>query len=475
VAILSVRPCRTLDATELAFAGIARQAELIRSGEVSPTELVDVYLERIERLDPRLNAFRTVEAERARVEARQAEARAGAGGERPLLGVPVAVKDNIDVAGEITAHGSAAYGGPAAEDAKMVRRLREAGAIVIGRTHMPELAIWPATESDAWGVSRNPWDTSRTPGGSSGGSGAAVAAGMVGAGVATDGGGSIRIPAACCGLVGLKTQRGRVPLSGAEEHWYGLSVAGSVTRYTIDTALWLDVVAGGAGAPDPERPFAEAAATPPGKLRIALSLKSPDPLTKVTEPVRRAMEELAELLRSLGHEVHERDPDVGWLLPLFMPRWARGIHDDAREMPRPDALEPRTRRAALIGRAVGERGVAWARAREAERTERINRVFDHADVLLTPTIPHPPDRAGFYARAGLVRSIDRASSTVVFTNIWNLTGQPAMALPTPRTGPGGVPLSAQFVGRPNDEATLISLAAQLEAETGWPERRPPVG
>ena len=464
-----------MDATELAFAGIARQAELIRAGEVSPVELVDLYLDRIERIDPRLNSFRCVEAERARAEARQAEGRRGAGGERPLLGVPVAVKDNIDVAGEITAHGSASYGAPATEDAKMVARLREAGAIVLGRTHMPELAIWPATESDAWGTSRNPWDTSRTPGGSSGGSGAAVAAGLVGAGVATDGGGSIRIPAACCGLVGLKTQRGRVPLSGAEEHWHGLSVAGSVTRFTVDTALWLDVVSGGAGAPDPDRPFAESAATPPGKLRIALSLKSPDPLTKVTDPVRRALEGMADLLRSLGHEVHERDPEIGWLLPLFLPRWARGIYDDVEEMPHPEALETRTRRAAVLGRLVGERGLRWARAREAGRAAQINRVFDDADVLLTPTMPHPPDRAGFYARAGLVRSVDRAAGTVVFTNIWNLTGQPAAALPTPSTGPGGVPLSAQFVGRPNDEATLLSLAAQLEAEIGWPERRPPVG
>ena len=464
-----------MDAAELAYAGISRQAELIRSREVSPLELVDTYLERIERIDPSLNAFRCVESERARAEARQAEGRLGAGGERPLLGVPVAVKDNIDVAGEITAQGSAGYGGPATADAEMVRRLREAGAIVIGRTHMPELAIWPATESDAWGISRNPWDTSRTPGGSSGGSGAAVAAGLVGAGVATDGGGSIRIPAACCGLVGLKTQRGRVPLSGADEHWHGLSVAGSVTRHTIDTALWLDVVAGGAGAPDPERPYVEAAAAAPGKLRVALSVKSPDPLTKVTDPVRRAVEELGDVLRSLGHDVHERDPEVGWLLPLFMPRWARGIHDDVEEMEHRAAVEPRHRQIATIGRLIGERGVRWAREREAERAAQINRVFDHADVLLTPTMPHPADVAGFYAKAGMARSIDRAASTVVFTNIWNLTGQPAVALPTPGADERGVPLSAQIVGRPNDESTLLSLAAQLEAEIGWPSLRPPVG
>jgi amidase len=173
--------------------------------------------------------------------------------------------------------------------------------------------------------------------------------------------------------------------------------------------------------------------------------------------------------------VVERDPDVGWLLPLFLPRWARGIFDDVHEMAHPEALEPRTHHAAGIGALVGERGVRWARRREEGRARQINTVFDDADVLLTPTIPHPPDVAGYYAKAGIVGSINRAASTVVFANIWNLTGQPAIAVPTQSTGPGGVPLSAQFVGRPNDEGTLISLAAQLEAEIGWPERRPPVG
>jgi amidase len=463
-----------MDPVDLAYAGIARQAEWIREREVSPVELADLYLDRIERIDPQLNSFRTVDAERARAEARQAEGRVGAGDGRPLLGVPVAVKDNIDVAGEVTAHGSAGYGAPATEDASMVRRLREAGAIVIGRTQMPELAIWPQTESEAWGITRNPWDTSRTPGGSSGGSGAAVAAGLVGAGVATDGGGSIRIPAACCGLVGLKTQRGRVPLSGAEEHWHGLSVAGSVTRYTIDTALWLDVVAGGAGAPDPPRPYVEAARSSPGRLRVAFSVKSPDPLRRVTDPVRRAVAEFADVVRSLGHEVVERDPDYGWILPLFLPRWARGIYDDAHEMAIYEALEPRTRHAAALGRLLGERGVRWARAREEERTRRINAAFDDCDVLLCPGTPHPPRKAGLYMTAGLARSIDLASGTVPFMNVWNLTGQPAISLPTPSTH-DGTPLAAELVGRPNDEGTLLSLAAQLEAEIGWPERRPPVG
>src|SRR4051812_35362977 len=194
---------------DLAFAGIARQADAIRRREASPTELVDLFLERIARIDPELNAFRIVFAERARAEATQAEARLAAGDERPLLGVPVAVKDNVHVAGEVTAMGSNAYGPPVAADSEVVRRLRAAGAIVIGKTHMSELAIFPATETDAWGQTRNPWDRGRSAGGSSGGSAAAVAAGLVGAAHASDGGGSVRIPASPTRPYGLQPQRGR--------------------------------------------------------------------------------------------------------------------------------------------------------------------------------------------------------------------------------------------------------------------------
>jgi amidase len=229
---------------EIAFAGAARQAEMVRAREVSARELVELYLERIERIDPMLNAYRVVLAERALAEADEVEKRVAGGEEAPLLGVPVAIKDEVDYAGEITSHGTAAYGEPAREDGYIVRRLREAGAIPIGKTNLPELAIYGFTESPTWGDTRNPWDLSRTPGGSSGGSAVATAAGLCAIAHASDGAGSIRYPAAYCGLFGLKPQRGRVSLFPDREHWHGLSVSGCVSRTVLDTALYLDAVGG---------------------------------------------------------------------------------------------------------------------------------------------------------------------------------------------------------------------------------------
>jgi amidase len=455
-----------VDATELAFCGIARQAELIRAGTVTPAELVDLCLDRIARLDPELNAFRVVFAERARAEAQQAAGRLGAGDERPLLGVPVAVKDNLHVAGEVTAMGSNAYGEPATADAEVVRRLRAAGAIVIGKTHMSELAVFPFTETIAWGRTRNPWDRGRSPGGSSGGSGVAVAAGMVGAAYASDGGGSIRIPASTCGLFGLKPQRDRVSLLPDVEHWHGLSAGGAVTRTVLDTALWLDAVA----EPEPGRSFADAARAEPGRLRVALSFK-PSSLVRVHPRVREAVERVADKLRELGHEVSERDPDYGELAPLFLPRWLAGIRDDVRSLPHPERLEGRIRQLARIGTLTGDRGVARARAAEEERARRINAIFDHADVLLTPTLPSPPDPLGRYAGRSLATTIPFIAAMVGFTQPWNVTGQPAASLPAP-VEEGALPIGAQLVGRPSDEATLLSLSAQLERELRWPERRP---
>jgi amidase len=466
-----------MDGAELAFAGIARQAELVRGGEVSARELVEVYLERIARLDSKLNAFRVVLAERALAEADQAVSRRAAGEERPLLGVPIAIKDGFDIAGEITTHGTGAHGGPAAEDAEIVRRLRAAGAIVIGKTHLPELAIWGFTESAAWGATRNPWDLDRTPGGSSGGSAAAVAAGLAGAAQGSDSGGSIRIPAACCGLFGLKPQRGRISLMPLREHWHGLTVLGSLTRTVLDSALFLDVVMGGAPgdasvAPPPQRPFVEAAGRRPERLRVAVSSSSMIP-ARIDREVRKALTDTAELLRSLGHEVDERDPAYGMAGNAFFPRFLRGIHEDAIRMPKPKRLERRTRGLARLGRLVSPALVRRARAAEAEHATRINRLFERHDVLLTPVSARPPVEVGRWEGLGPLRTLIGMGTVYPFTAVWNATGQPAAAVPSGFSR-DQLPLSVQLVGRPNDESTLISLAAQLEAERPWADRRPPL-
>jgi amidase len=465
-----------MDPTDLAFAGAARQAELVRAGEVSSRELVELYLRRIERLDPELNAYRVVLDERALAEADQADSRRAAGDERPLLGVPIAVKDSQDLAGEVTTHGTAAYGGPAAADGEIVRRLREAGAVILGKTNLPELAIMGSTESPSWGITRNPWNSDRTSGGSSGGSAVAVAAGLAAAATGSDGAGSIRIPAACCGVFGLKPQRGRITLSPDREHWYGLSVLGFLTRSVRDTALLLDVAAGPAPGdtdtpPAPEVPYARASGTAPGPLRVATSLRPAFP-TSVHAEVRAAVERAADLLRSLGHEVERRDPAYGTAPNTLIVRYLRGIHDDAVGMPRPERLQRRTRGFARLGSVLSDRVLQWARDQEARHAARLNEVLRDHDVLLVPTTARPPVGAAEWEGMGALRTLLGMARTYPYTAVWNMTGQPAASVPAGFTA-DGLPVGVQLVGRPNDEATVLSLAAQLEAELPWADSRPP--
>ncbi len=303
---------------ELAYAGIARQAQLIAAGEVSSRELVELYLARIARHEPALNAFRVVFAERALLEADQADSRRSAGAPRPLLGVPIAVKDDIDIAGELTAWGTNARDTVAAADAEVVRRLRGAGAVIIGKTNVPEMTLWPFTETATYGVTRNPWDLQRAPGGSSGGSGAAVAAGLVGAALGSDGAGSIRIPAAWCGLVGLKPQRGRVSLAPRPRAWHGMSVDGVLTRRVADTAFFHDIASGvDRRRSRPSRP-ARSALRPgrrdaPGAAadRLVDEVPRDRPREALARRAGVRSPRRSSCSRSLGHEVHQRDPDYG--------------------------------------------------------------------------------------------------------------------------------------------------------------------
>jgi amidase len=461
-----------MDATELAFSGIAGQAALLATRKISSRELLATYLERIERLDGELNAFRVVFAERAQLEAKQADSRRGEQQRRPLLGVPIAVKDDIDVAGEVTAFGTNAHGGPATADAEVVRRLRAAGAVVIGKTNVPELTIWPFTESATFGVTRNPWDAQRAPGGSSGGSAAAVAAGLVGAALGSDGAGSIRIPAAWCGLFGLKPQRDRVPVAPRERPWYGLSVNGVLTRGVADTALFLDAACdapdAGAGS------FAHAAASPPGPLRIAYSERvPPGVLTRVDSDCSRALADTVELLRSLGHEVSEQDPDYGTRgFAAVLPRYLRGIHDDAAAMAHPERLERRTRGMARLGGLLGGSLLERALAYEEQFAERLGRVLEQHDVLLTPATATPPPRIGQLQGRGAIWTLNAVGRMVPYNGVWNVTGQPAASIPA-GLGGDGLPRGVQAVARPNAEATLLSLAGQLEATRPWTQARPP--
>jgi amidase len=471
-----------MDATELAFAGIARQAELIAAGEVSSRELVELYLRRIERYDGRLNAFRVVFAERALMEAEQADARRKAGTppaqQRPL-GVPIAVKDDLDIAGEVTMLGTNAHGDiPAAADAEVVRRVREAGAIPIGKTNVPELCIWPFTETPTFGATRNPWDLQRAPGGSSGGSASAVAAGLIGAALGSDGAGSIRIPSAWCGLFGLKPQRGRVSMAPKAEAWFGMSVNGILSRSVRDTALFHDLASGSTPVdrdrPEPlPRPFSEYASTPPGKLRIAYSTKIPPLLiAKLEDEQRRAFEQTLELLRSLGHELSECDPDYGYDTgPSVLTRYLRGGHDEAHALPHYERLSRNTRGFAKMGALVPSALLEWSRSGEAALAARLNRVLESHDVLITPATAQPPPRIGQFDGRGTLWTLNGVIGLVPYNAPWNLTGQPAAAVPA-GFGSDGLPRSVQIVGRPGDEGTLLSLSAQIEAERPWAQHRP---
>jgi amidase len=454
---------------EVAFAGVTGQADLVRRGEASARELVELVLARIERLEPELKAFVAVYGERALLEADQAAARIRAGESRPLLGVPVAVKDEIDIGGEVTSCGTGAMVSKAPADAEVVRRLRAAGAIVVGKTTMPEFGLWPFTESVTWGVTRNPWDPERTPGGSSGGSAAAVAAGMVPAALGSDGAGSIRIPAACCGLFGLKPGLHRVSRSPHDRdgsHWI---VFGALTRSVRDAGLMLDVLG------DEGQSFEEAAQSRPRRLRVAVAPDFP-PGTRgrLSDDVRGALDDTAAQLRSLGHTVVEgkvdlRPRDVPVIVGLIL----RGARDLVAPAERPQRLERRTRSFARPGALVSERTTERLLTAERAIAARLTTMFDEHDVLMTPVMAMPAVPAGIMEGRGATVTYFWETGWVPFTILWNITGQPAASVPAGFSAEG-LPLAVQLVGRPGDERTILALAAELEAERPWAQHRPPI-
>lgn len=439
---------------EVAFAGIAGQRTLLRSGQVTSVELLALSLRRIAELDPRLNAFKAL-YDTAHAEAVAADERIAAGDDTPLLGVPIAVKDSLRVAGRATGFGTGSIESAAVADAEIARRLRGSGAVIVGATHLPELALWPFTESSTFGITRNPWNLEHTPGGSSGGSAAAVAAGLVAAAHGSDGGGSIRIPAACCGLVGLKPTRDFVSMAPDDGHWHGLSVAGCLTRTVEDHVAMLNVLQD-----------TRLEITDPGPLRIAWSLKTPVP-APVHPEVRQALAQAVTRLGELGHTTLEADPSYKGTQVSFLIRYATGVADDLSGLHDPAATELRTRAVALMGRRLRGRQLARAMRLGREAAARLAELPGGADVLLTPTLATPPQKVG--ALTGL-KTLALAGRHVPFTPTWNVTGQPALSVPAGWTA-DGLPLAVQLVGRPGSEALLLSVAAQLESDL---DRRPPV-
>jgi amidase len=475
-------PLARLDATA--------QAELVRKGEISPVELVDAGIARIESLDPKLNAVILPSFDEAR-----AQARSGRIGDGPFRGVPFLLKD-------LGAHldGDPLHAGlrllrqldwREPGDTHLAVKLRAAGFIFLGRTNTPELGLVPTTEPVSYGPTRNPWDTTRSSGGSSGGSAAAVASGMVPAAHASDGGGSIRIPAAECGLVGLKPSRGRNSFGpDLGERWGGLSAEHVVSRSVRDTAAILDATAGWMPgdpytAPPPARPFASEIGVSPGRLRIGL-MSRPAGGGAIHSDCVAAADDAAALLRSLGHDVEASHPEgVGGaemgrgIVTIIACSTARALDAWSRKTGRAigaDDVEPLTWAVAEMGRAVKAADYIATLATMQTQARRIAAWWeDGFDLLLTPTIGEPPPELGQFGStpdnpfAGWVRAAPFSS----FTSTFNATGQPAISLPL-FWNRQGLPIGVQLVAAYGREDLLLRVAARLEEARPWRDRRPPV-
>ncbi len=446
-------------------------ADAVRRREVAPVELVEEAFARLEAVEPRLNAFVTTCHEEALAAAR------GPLPDGPFRGVPIAIKDLTETAGIRTTYSCRAFAeNVPAVDAAVVRRLREAGFVLVGKTNTPELGTTAVTESALNGTSRNPWDLGRTPGGSSGGAAAHVAAGVLPLAHGSDGGGSIRIPASCCGLFGLKPSRGRVSAAPHGDGAFPLGQNGPLASTVRDAAAFLDVVAGPEPgdlhriAP-PERPFAEEVGADPGRLRIAVTVEPPLPYP-VEPPCAAAALEAAALLAELGHEVVEATPP--WrdeeLLDRFGVLWR--MVPALYGVPL-DQLEPLNR--ALAESAAATSALEYVRAVLALQrfARKVAAFWEGVDVVLTPTLAKLPVPIGWVTGpADPWEQYRRAAEFTPFTAVANLTGQPAASVPFAVAD--GLPVGVQLVGRVGDEATLIRLAAQLEAARPWAGRRPPV-
>ncbi len=459
---------------ELPFLAATEQARLVREREVSPVELVESYLERIERLDPELGAYVTVCGEEALADAR---AKADVAADAPFHGVPISLKDLDTTAGIKTTFSAKAFAANVPDfDLAHVTRAKAAGFVILGKTNTPEFGTTAFTDSALNGPCRTPWDLSRNAGGSSGGAAAALAAGLCAISQGSDGGGSIRIPASCCGVFGLKPSRGRVS-NAPFVPGIGLGTSGPLARTTADAAAYLDVVSGYEWgdpfpAPAPERPFVEEIGVDPGRLRVALTTEAPID-TDVDPSCVAAALDAAELLASLGHEVAEAAPDWGGqeLMEDFLPVW----QTIPALYPIADPTELSTLNQWYLDGAVATTSPAYAGAvgRLQLRARRIAALWADYDLLLTPTLALPPVPLGWETEPESPREqFDRAAGFTPFTAAFNVTGQPAVSLPLHWTD-SGLPIGVQLVGPPLGEALLLRVASQLEAARPWADRRPP--
>ena len=458
-------------------------AELVRKKEVTPLELVEAAIRRIEAVEPRLNTL----VSRFFDEARAACPHLPVG---PFTGVPFLVKDIVaEVAGAKTFCGSRFVNWTSARDSELVARHRRAGLVILGKTQTPELGIVPTTEPVRFGPCRNPWDPMRTTGGSSGGAAAAVAARVVPMAHANDGGGSIRIPASCCGVFGLKPTRGRNPLGpNLGDIMGGLVVEHAVTRSVRDSAALLDATCGpDLGAPyaaaAPSRPYREEVGVDPGRLRVGVSMTSPIGVPTHPDCVAAVLE-TARLLEQLGHVVEETTPnlEVATLMQAFMVVWAAGVAANVDgwallqgRPPSDGELEPFTVALAELGRKATASDYLLATAALQKASRELQAQTVDYQAVLTPTLAEPPLPLGALDAPAdnPMEAFFRSAAFAPFTAMANVTGQPAMSVPLAWNG-AGLPIGVQLIGRYGDEATLFRLAAQLEAERPWAGRRPAI-
>lgn len=447
--------------------------------KVTAAELARRSLHAIDVSQSTLNAFRVVLTESALADAAAADRRRAAGDTAPLLGIPIAVKDDVDVAGVPTAFGTDGYVRPATQDSEVVRRLKAAGAVIVGKTNTCELGQWPFTSGPGFGHTRNPWSRRHTPGGSSGGSAAAVAAGLVTAAIGSDGAGSVRIPAAWTHLVGIKPQRGRISTWPEPESFNGLTVHGVLARTVADAALVLDAASGNVEGDlhkPPPLTASDYVSIAPGPLKIALSTGFPYTFfrTKLHPEILAATQQVGEQLELLGHKVVNGNPDYGLRLSWdFLARstsalwaWQERIGDGVD-------WDPRTLANMRTGHMLSQATLRSARRHEAADQRRVRSIFNIVDVVLAPTTAQPPPQARAFDRMSAVATDRAIIAACPYTWPWNVLGWPSINVPAGFTS-DGLPIGVQLMGPANSEGMLISLAAELEAVSGWAAKQPEV-